>query len=575
MELAIAATQTCRSCGETKPIEEFDVRADTGKRKTQCKDCRRKYQNERNARLDPHEPRPARVAGTTELLRCTRCGELKPAEAFPRKQRAGPALQPWCRQCFHEVHAAHYAADRDRVKARVADGKVRRKIENTRLLEDHARRQGCSGCGARDTALLRLVDQRGRVRTISVLAGSGKWSRIEAELSTYVVRCANCIAADRSAAAQSDRRRRTLPLPPVNSSSDVLRRCGRCGQQKPLDAFVVRYRDLPWPSTWCRDCRAAYHREWYRRNRDVVIQRVRSNRDRAPSYGRTIAFIETRRSRWEFLLTHPCVDCGESNPLVLEFDHRGDKRAGINELLRTETPWSEISLEIEKCDVRCANCHRRRTAVTRRYHRDLLDPATRASAPENRRLRWEYLLAHPCVDCGESDPLVLEFDHREDKRAQIVDLMRNHAQWSDVLKEIEKCDVRCANCHRRRTAKVRGHYRELAMLAHEPYTAISDAQEEMWSACDGLPRSDPGGPRSLDLQIRSLPLCPTELRGHERIALNREPARIRTADPLLRRQVLSPLSYRLEPTRVYWTVIRDAASTRSRRVAQTSAPLMV
>jgi hypothetical protein len=81
------------------------------------------------------------------------------------------------------------------------------------------------------------------------------------------------------------------------------------------------------------------------------------------------------------------------------------------------------------------------------------------------------LLAHPCVDCGESDPLVLEFDHREDKRAQIVDLMRNHAQWSDVLKEIEKCDVRCANCHRRRTAKVRGHYRELAMLAHEPYTA--------------------------------------------------------------------------------------------------------
>lgn len=78
-----------------------------------------------------------------------------------------------------------------------------------------------------------------------------------------------------------------------------------------------------------------------------------------------------------------------------------------------------------------------------------------------RRRRWEYLLAHPCIDCGEADPLVLEFDHRGDKRSAVVDLMRRHAPWEEIIVEIQKCDVRCANCHRRRTARVRGHYREL------------------------------------------------------------------------------------------------------------------
>ncbi|MBI2983771.1 MAG: hypothetical protein HYY42_06305, partial [Chloroflexi bacterium] len=95
------------------------------------------------------------------------------------------------------------------------------------------------------------------------------------------------------------------------------------------------------------------------------------------------------------------MDRGENDPIVLEFDHRSGKRAGINELMRRSIEWSEIRAEIEACDVRCANCHRRRTALTRGYYRDLLDPALRITSVGARRRRWEYLLAHPCVDCGE------------------------------------------------------------------------------------------------------------------------------------------------------------------------------
>jgi len=81
---------------------------------------------------------------------------------------------------------------------------------------------------------------------------------------------------------------------------------------------------------------------------------------------------------------------------------------------------------------------------------------------ELRRLMYMYLLEHHCVDCGESDPVVLEFDHvRDDKSAVISRMMANNLSWSKVKAEIEKCQVRCANCHRRVTAKRTGFWRHV------------------------------------------------------------------------------------------------------------------
>jgi hypothetical protein len=73
---------------------------------------------------------------------------------------------------------------------------------------------------------------------------------------------------------------------------------------------------------------------------------------------------------------------------------------------------------------------------------------------ENRRLLRDYLRLHPCVDCGETDIIVLDFDHRDpaSKKCEVA-LFAMHKPWARVLAEIAKCDVRCANCHRRRTAR--------------------------------------------------------------------------------------------------------------------------
>ena len=72
----------------------------------------------------------------------------------------------------------------------------------------------------------------------------------------------------------------------------------------------------------------------------------------------------------------------------------------------------------------------------------------------------EYFEAHPCVDCGERDPIVLEFDHLTAKEFNVSYGVQNMG-WATVLAEIAKCEVVCANCHRRRTAAQRGHLRLL------------------------------------------------------------------------------------------------------------------
>lgn len=64
------------------------------------------------------------------------------------------------------------------------------------------------------------------------------------------------------------------------------------------------------------------------------------------------------------------------------------------------------------------------------------------------------LRARGCADCGERDPVVLEFDHDDpaQKRETVPRLANNMASLARLDEEISRCTVRCANCHRRRTA---------------------------------------------------------------------------------------------------------------------------
>jgi hypothetical protein len=71
----------------------------------------------------------------------------------------------------------------------------------------------------------------------------------------------------------------------------------------------------------------------------------------------------------------------------------------------------------------------------------------------------EYLKSHQCIDCDESDTVVLQFDHVIGKKIyEVTTMIWRGFSLEKIFEEIEKCVVRCANCHRRKTAKQLGWY---------------------------------------------------------------------------------------------------------------------
>ena len=77
------------------------------------------------------------------------------------------------------------------------------------------------------------------------------------------------------------------------------------------------------------------------------------------------------KNLWELLIKSSCKDCGISDPRVLEFDHLSDKKFNISRAVGGSTrSWDSIMVEISKCEIVCANCHKIRTQERGNYKRN-------------------------------------------------------------------------------------------------------------------------------------------------------------------------------------------------------------
>lgn len=142
-----------------------------------------------------------------------------------------------------------------------------------------------------------------------------------------------------------------------------MKQCRRCGEIRPKDDFNKSPKTKDGLHSYCRICQSA----WYHQHAAQHKANVRLTSERRKQ--------EARRFLVEYL-AHGCVDCGESDIRVLDFDHvRGEKASDISTMVRVGVGMPKLRAEVAKCEVRCKNCHAIVTVMRRprSWHFDYLD----------------------------------------------------------------------------------------------------------------------------------------------------------------------------------------------------------
>ena len=144
---------------------------------------------------------------------------------------------------------------------------------------------------------------------------------------------------------------------------------------------------------------------------------------------------------------------------------REKKRNKCKEV-KPETEWNKSTSRKDGLQTYCQLCTRKlnneRYATNPKY-RARIKKNNKRSRQKTLQYIWNYLTIHPCVDCGENDPIVLEFDHVSGEKQFSIANGKYNQTLERVIKEIDKCVVRCANCHRRKTAKELDWYKTVDM----------------------------------------------------------------------------------------------------------------
>lgn len=138
--------------------------------------------------------------------------------------------------------------------------------------------------------------------------------------------------------------------------------CAKCGLERPTGDFYTKRSAKSGRASRCKSCELTQKRDEYRADGAARRQKAR---DSFASGSRAVT--RARNAAWllEYLSSRPCVACGEGDPVVLDLDHiRGNKRASVANMVNGHS-LAAIQAEVEKCQVLCANCHRKKTVIER------------------------------------------------------------------------------------------------------------------------------------------------------------------------------------------------------------------
>jgi len=223
-----------------------------------------------------------------------------------------------------------------------------------------------------------------------------------------------------------------------------MKTCRRCGVPKIEGDFSKNLLTKDSLGSWCRMCLSTYGKN-KRSSLEGQTSRknfVESNRN---SIRQNAAVVRNERKKFiSSLKAVPCMDCHLEYPsYCMDFDHaRGEKHRQISNMV--DFSQASIAIEVSKCDVVCANCHRVRTGSR-------IKQTASSKGYLKGRDKLNGLKAVLCMDCGfHFPPIAMDFDHVRGIKTQNVAFMKE-AKWERVLEEVSKCDVVCTVCHRKRT----------------------------------------------------------------------------------------------------------------------------
>lgn len=138
------------------------------------------------------------------------------------------------------------------------------------------------------------------------------------------------------------------------------KKCSGCKQEKDIEEFSWENKAKNERQSKCKSCSKIYQDAHYAENKEAISLKNKAKRDKY------------RQFVWDYLKLHPCVDCGEIDPTVLEFDHKDPNEKDFMVSEGRNYNMDRVLEEMQKCEIRCANCHKRKTAIQFGWYKDIV-----------------------------------------------------------------------------------------------------------------------------------------------------------------------------------------------------------
>jgi len=133
---------------------------------------------------------------TPETKRCSKCGDDKPVDSFPFKNRAKNKRHSYCHGCFSTYHHGWYEKHTEQTKRAAAISRLAYRKRAVDFLRGYLWLHPCVDCGFTDVRALDFDHVRGKKSfTITyMLRRMMSLDRIADEIKKCEVRCRNCHA---------------------------------------------------------------------------------------------------------------------------------------------------------------------------------------------------------------------------------------------------------------------------------------------------------------------------------------------------------------------------------------------